>query len=190
MRKLRVGLPSPAIVIAILALVAAVAGSAVADPVANTAVSKKKTKKIAKNQAKKYFNANIGDATVANAENLGDQPPDAFQSRVQWALVNAAGTSILAQSGDISITGHAIGRTGLRFPDDTDTSTGAINAQVTAFGFAGTGGGVILSKVGPCPATQPDCGAVGGTASTDVVIDTFLTNGNFADAGTFVTFTP
>jgi hypothetical protein len=61
--------PSPAIIVAILALVAAVAGTAVAaDPVANTAVSKKKTKKIAKNQAKKYFNANIGDASVANAD--------------------------------------------------------------------------------------------------------------------------
>ena len=176
MNKPRVGRPSPAIVLAILAVVAAVAGTAVADPVANTAVSKKKTKKIAKKEAKKYFDANIGDATSG------------LQSKVQWALVNAAGTSILQQSGDISITGHAIGRTGLRFPGDTDTSTSAIVAQVTAFGFAGTGAGLFFLKVGPCPAT-PDCAAVGGTATTDVVVDTFAPNAAFADAGTYVTLT-
>jgi hypothetical protein len=176
MSKLRFGRPSPAIVVAILALVAAVAGSAVADPVANTAVSKKKTKKIAKKESQKYFDANIGDATSG------------LQSRVQWALVNAAGTSILQQSGDITITGHAIGRTGLRFPGETDTTTSAIVSQVTAFGFAGTNAGLFFTKVGPCPAT-PDCAAVGGTATTDVVIDTFAPNSAFADAGTFVTLT-
>jgi hypothetical protein len=186
MKQLR---PSPAIVVAVLALVAAVAGTAVAaDPVANTAVSKKKTKKIATKQAQKVFDASIGGATVANAENLGGEPPDAYQRRVQWALVNATGTSILQQSGGISITGHLIGRTGLRFPDGTDTSTGAIVSQVTAFGFAGTGTGLFFTKVGPCPAT-PDCAQVGGTATTDVVIDTFAPNSNFADAGTYVTLT-
>jgi hypothetical protein len=181
MKRIR---PSPAMVVAVLALVAAVAGTAVAaDPAANTAVSKKKTKKI----AQKVFNSNIGNATVENARNLGGDPPDAYQSRVQWALVNADGTSILQQSGGISITGHAIGRTGLRFPD-TDTGTSAIVAQVTAFGFAGTGTGLFFTKLGPCPAT-PDCAAVGGTATTDVVIDTFAPNANFANAGTYVTLT-
>jgi hypothetical protein len=172
--------PSPAMVIAIVALIAALGGTAIAAGV----LSKKKVKKIANSQITKRESG----LSVKNAANLGDQPPSAFQSRVQWALVNAAGTSVLAQSGGITITGHAIGRTGLRFPSGTDTSNGAIVAQVTAFGFAGTDAGLFFSKVGPCPAT-PDCATVGGTASTDVVIDTFAPNANFADAGAYVTFT-
>lgn len=172
--------PSPAIVIAIVALIAALGGTAIA----GGALNKKKVKKITNNQITKREPG----LSVANAKNLGDQPASAFQSRVQWALVNAAGTSVLAQSGGITITGHAIGRTGLRFPGGTDTGNGAIVAQVTAFGHAGTGPGLFFSKVGPCPAT-PDCAGVGGTASTDVVIDTFAPNANFADAGVYVTFT-
>jgi hypothetical protein len=54
MRRLRGFRPSPAIVIAVLALVAAVAGTAVAGgPGATTSVSKKKTKQIAKKQVNK-----------------------------------------------------------------------------------------------------------------------------------------
>lgn len=103
-----------------------------------------------------------------------------------WALVNATGMTILAQSGGISITGHATGRTGLRFP--SNASDGALTAQVTAFGFAGTDAGLYFSKVGPCPTTT-DCSVVGGTANTDAVIDTFAPNATFANAGTYVTLT-
>ena len=75
-----------------------------------------------------------------------------------------------------------------RDPVPISTSNAAITAQPTAFGFAGTGAGLFFSKVGPCPATT-DCSAVGGTAKTDVVIDTFAPNTTFADAGTYVTLT-
>jgi hypothetical protein len=77
--------------------------------------------------------------SAANSDALGGDPASAFQSRVQWALVNATGTSILAQSGGITITGHATGQTGLRFPG-TDTSTGAIVAQVTPSALRGLAG--------------------------------------------------
>ena len=54
MKRLRHARPSPALLISVVALVAAVAGTAVAaDPVANTSVTKKKVKKIAKKQANK-----------------------------------------------------------------------------------------------------------------------------------------
>jgi hypothetical protein len=55
MKRLRHARPSPALLISVVALVAAVAGTAVAaDPVANTsAITKKKVKKIAKKQANK-----------------------------------------------------------------------------------------------------------------------------------------
>jgi hypothetical protein len=58
-------------VVAILALVAAVGGTAVAQEATTSAVSKKKVKKIAKKQAKKYFDANIGNASVASADTAG-----------------------------------------------------------------------------------------------------------------------
>jgi hypothetical protein len=158
--------PSAALIIATVALVLALGGTAVA-VVGLNHKEKKQVKKIAKKQ-------------------IAKQSPAANQGS-NWAIVNATGTSILAQSGGISITGHATGQTGLRFP--VNANNAAITAQVTAFGFAGTGAGLFFSKVGPCPTTT-DCTTVHGTANTDVVIDTFVTaNSAFADAGTFVTLT-
>jgi uncharacterized cupredoxin-like copper-binding protein len=81
--------PSPAILIAILALVAALAGTAVAGPTATTSVSKKKVKKIAKKQAIKQINklapglsvAHADSATNANnADKLGGKSASAFAS--------------------------------------------------------------------------------------------------------------
>jgi len=58
MTRLRRSRPSPALIVAVVALVAALAGTAVAaDPLATTSVSKKKTKKIAKKQANKAVDA-------------------------------------------------------------------------------------------------------------------------------------
>jgi biotin carboxyl carrier protein len=68
MRRLTQARPSPALIVAILALVAAVAGTAVAQQATTSQVTKKKAKKIAKKQAKKYFDANIGNASVAQAD--------------------------------------------------------------------------------------------------------------------------
>ena len=48
--------PSPALFVAILALVAALAGTAIAQPEATSSISKKKVKKIAKKEAKKQIN--------------------------------------------------------------------------------------------------------------------------------------
>jgi hypothetical protein len=61
--------PHPAVVVGVLALVAALAGTAVAGPTANTsAVSKKKVKKIAKKQAKKQIKKLAPGLSVAHAE--------------------------------------------------------------------------------------------------------------------------
>jgi hypothetical protein len=67
---------SPAIVVAALALVAAVGGTAIAGPGASTsAITKQKVKKVAKKQAKKQVNkkfpvttANIADGAVTNGK--------------------------------------------------------------------------------------------------------------------------
>jgi hypothetical protein len=68
--RIRSSRPSPAIIVAVLALVAALAGTAVAGPNASTsAVSKKKVKKIAKKQAVKQINELAPGLSVANAVN-------------------------------------------------------------------------------------------------------------------------
>src|ERR687898_99894 len=72
MRRLERSRPSPALVVAVLALVAALAGTAVAaDPVATTSVSKKKTKKIAKSQAIKQIDLAFDDAFPVGGDELG-----------------------------------------------------------------------------------------------------------------------
>ena len=58
MRRLRHSRPSPALIVAVIALVGALAGSAVAEQ-ATTSISKKKTKKIAKNQANKQIDLRL-----------------------------------------------------------------------------------------------------------------------------------
>jgi hypothetical protein len=67
LRGIKGRLPSPAIVIAILALVAGVTGVAVAQPAAKKPVTKKSVKKIAKKQINKLApGLNVGSADVAN----------------------------------------------------------------------------------------------------------------------------
>lgn len=98
--------PSPAIVVAVVALVAALAGTAVAGPDAGTsAINKKKVKKIVTKQIKKL----APDLSVASAENadqaanasaLGGQPPSAFEhaGRITRGIVSSSspvGTRIL-----------------------------------------------------------------------------------------------
>jgi hypothetical protein len=74
MTKLRSGRPSPAMVLAALALVFAMVGTAVAGPdgVSNK-ITKSKVKKIAKKQAKKQLKANVDGSHV----NLADKATDA-----------------------------------------------------------------------------------------------------------------
>jgi hypothetical protein len=69
-RKARDLRPSPAIIIAIVALVAAVAGTAVAGPGADTSVSKKKTKQIAKKQVNKLAPRIANDEITERAPGL------------------------------------------------------------------------------------------------------------------------
>lgn len=81
MRQIRASRPSPAIIVAILALVAALAGSAIAGPHANTsAVTKSKLKKIATKQADKQIDERAPGLSVANANALEGKPASAFAS--------------------------------------------------------------------------------------------------------------
>lgn len=90
---------SPALIVAALALVAAVAGTAIAGPDAFTSVSKRATKKIAKKQAKKQDrrqdrrNFPVGTSQIADAavtgEKLADNELNYIRSEI---VVVAAGT--------------------------------------------------------------------------------------------------
>ena len=91
-RGFRGRLPSPAIVIAILALVAGVTGAAVAQPVAKKPVTKKSVKKIAKKQINKL-------APGLNVASAG------FAENVLAATVPVGNScDITKQTGDITAT--------------------------------------------------------------------------------------
>ena len=86
MKSLRKG-PSPAMVIAVMALAFALVGTAVAanDGTIYPKLTKSKVKKIAKKQATKQLKANVNNSHVnladeaTNAENLGGSPASDYQ---------------------------------------------------------------------------------------------------------------
>jgi hypothetical protein len=68
MRRFRIGRPSPAILVAVVALVAALAGTAVAGPGATTSkLNKAKVKLISQKQAKKVLKAEAPNLEVGSA---------------------------------------------------------------------------------------------------------------------------
>jgi hypothetical protein len=97
MRQLRHSRPNSALAVAILALVAAMAGTAVAgSDVQSSAVSKKEVKKVAKKQAKKQINKLAPGLSVASAETANSANPIAF------AQVSASGAVNPANSKGVS----------------------------------------------------------------------------------------
>ena len=116
MSQIKNARPSPAMVIAVLALIAAIAGTAIADPFATKGISAKKTKKIAKNVANKQITKRAAGLTVGNANSLGGTPASAYGLKPDWVLVNAAG-GIVQQSGGISVTRFNFGVYFVNFPN-------------------------------------------------------------------------
>jgi len=121
--------PQPALIVAMLALVAALAGTAVAaDPVATTsAINKKKVKKIINKQAPKL--------SVKNADRLGDIPAAEYQSRIRWALVSPAGGTILAQSGGITLETGITGFSYLNWGEDIGSRAIQVSVAEGSAGF-------------------------------------------------------
>src|ERR1700716_654762 len=136
MRFPRLRRPSPALAIAVLALVVALGGSAYAVRQINGATIKVRSipgNRIANNaltgtqinearlgrvnEAKNATNskfalrASVADSAAnalnaGNASALGGFPPSAFQARIRWAIVNSSG-AVLDQSGGIAVAGHS-----------------------------------------------------------------------------------
>ena len=115
MSQIKNARPSPALVIAVLALIAAIAGTAIADPFATKGISAKKTKKIAKNVANKQITKRAAGLTVGNANSLAGTPASAYGLKPDWVLVNAAG-GVVHQSGGISVTKGSPGVYSVNFP--------------------------------------------------------------------------
>ena len=136
MRFPRLRRPSPALAIAVLALVVALGGSAYAVRQINGATIKVRSipgNRIANNaltgtqinearlgrvnEAKNATNSkfalrsSVADSAAnalnaGNASALGGFPQSAFQARIRWAIVNSSG-AVLDQSGGIAAAGHS-----------------------------------------------------------------------------------
>lgn len=141
MRRVRHSPPSPAFVVAVLALVAAVAGTAVAGTDVHSAVSKKQTKKIAKKQIDKLApGLSVAHADTADSATRAGSADAVGGNRV--ARINlraasvAAGTPFLQLSGfrleatcaaaDETVIADTTVAGGELSAISTDASTGAI----------------------------------------------------------------
>jgi hypothetical protein len=105
MRGLR---PSPAIVVAVMALIAAVAGTAVAGPGATTSkITKKKVNKIAAKVANQEIDERAPGLSVANAAQLDGRPAVAFDtasaSDVQTADQALTGAHVPVLSTNVTV---------------------------------------------------------------------------------------
>jgi hypothetical protein len=103
-------LPSPALVVAVVALVAAVGGGTMAIASSGKKLVNKQITKRAPGLSVRH--ATSAD-TAANADELGGAAPGSYERRPQRALVNGNGT-IAAQSGGITVN-STLGSSGLYF---------------------------------------------------------------------------
>jgi hypothetical protein len=123
--------------------------------------------------------------SAANAAALGGLAPSAFQRGIRWALVNAAGTAIIAQSGGIVLVSHPnVGETFLDFGETT--SGHGMWAQVSQIANAARS-----TTVTPCGAGPDVSSACPGPTLTHIVaVVTWNTAGAPADTPVYVYYLP
>ena len=123
--------------------------------------------------------------SAANAAALGGLAPSAFQRGIRWALVNAAGTGIIAQSGGIVLVSHPnVGETFLDFGETT--SGHAMWAQPSLIANAARS-----ATVSPCGAgldVYPSCAAP--TLTHIVAVVTWTPAGAAVDTPVYVYYLP
>jgi len=164
MRKLRAGPPSPALVVAALALVAAFAGTALAGP-ATTAKLDKKEKKQVKKLAKKQASKQIGARFPVDAGDIADGAVSADKlsagvlgSAIAWAEVNSDG-SLERSRGISSANVQQSGTAGycfrnLDFEFQTALATPTHNGDAHEFGFPGAAVAATPNVGGLCSAVD------------------------------------
>lgn len=169
--------PSPALVIAVLALVAALAGTALAGPDASTsALSKKKVRKIVTKLAP--------ELSVADSAALGGQPPSAYASSASepWHEVGSPGEPVFQNGwrnfgegfGTAAFYKDPVGVVHLKgfVIEDTDPSGGTTaftlppgyRPSQVMFPAVGAAGGRALI-IAPDGRVAPGCSGGGGGCS-------------------------
>lgn len=102
--------PTPASIVAILALIAAVAGTAVASgpDATSSAVTKKKVKKIAANEADQQTTERAPGLSVQNSSQLGGIPASGYQRALRWAVIRADAGGAVVVHGNATGAGRVL----------------------------------------------------------------------------------
>jgi hypothetical protein len=124
---------------------------------------------------------------AADAAKLGGLAPSAFQKGVRWALVNNAGTAIIAQSGGITIFSHPFA--GETFVDFGSPTAGhpvwAMNSDLDNIA---TQGAATAGPCGAAPDAYPNCATANN--ANRVHVSTHQANGALADRSFYVYLLP
>lgn len=168
MEKLKVGSPSPAMVLAAIALSFAIAGTAVAgtDAVSGK-ITKSKVKKVAKKQADKELRANVSGSHVnladsatnatnaANAENANNANNannlggKSAADVVRWASINSNGT--LASGSGLASAGGGAGEYFVTATEPIENCAAVVTMR------SGNGSSAVaLSGIGPGHTVDPN----------------------------------
>ena len=164
--------PSPAIVVAVLALSVALAGTAVAGPTLLsrlTGSEKKQVKKIAKTQAKKQIRKKAGKLSVLHATSAAG--PDAYAKVTAGGVLDPAfskgvGTVTRQNVGEYCISGLAFTPKGAQVTTDFNESEDYVVAQLRIPGDTGNSNA--------CP------------PGTQVKVETGVTGDTPADSGFYI----
>jgi hypothetical protein len=131
---------------------------------------------------------NAANATnAADAGKLGGLAPAAFQRGVRWALVNTAGTAIIAQSGGITVSSHPFA--GETFVDFGSATAGhAVWAMNSDLDNLASNGAATAGTCGVAPDAYPNCANASHT--NHVHVSTHQANGTLADRAFYVFLLP
>jgi hypothetical protein len=194
--------PSPAMIVALIALVGAVGGSAMAG---GGAVTKKQAKKIARSQANGVVRQlapglSVGSARSAsnagNADKLDGLDAAQLQRRVRWALVkplNATNpdAAIVAQSGGITLLSEDY--EGANFLDfhESVTNKGIIATPT----YPSIAADVETVSVAACignddDAAGDDCAVSAANDGETVSVGAAVGTGDYRPSGYFVALIP
>jgi hypothetical protein len=126
-------------------------------------------------------------ANAADAAKLGGSLPSAYQKGIRWALVNQAGTDIIAQSGGISVAAHPF--TGVTEVDFGVTTAGhAVWAMQSARDNLSTNGAATAAPCGSGADIYPNC--PGASLAQRVDVQTHDAAGALANRSFYVFFLP
>jgi hypothetical protein len=184
-------LPSPALVIASIALILAVGGGSFALAITDKKSDKKIAKKVANKQIKrKAPSLSVNHANTAdNASQLGGVGPGGYAGATDWALVRVDG-SVDSQSGGITVS-HSPGAGSYYVDFGHSVTNRPIIVTLNYGNFAGTiyvGGQVTAAPCGGAASdlVRTNCTVAGTNDSNHVFVKTTNPTGAGADRPFYV----